>query len=669
MQNLGLPKNAATAAIRRTPWLTGVAAVLMAGAAAAADPAGAPTVLPPITVEGQAKDTVGAGGIVIDAETIERRNPTDIRDVFSGEPGVAVGAPTPIAQKLYVQGMEDTNLNVQIDGTRQVNATWHHIGTAIIDPGMLKSVKIETGVAPADAGPHGLGGSIAYQTKDARDVVKPGNIFGGFGKLGYDTNTHGFSEAMTLAAQYDGYEALGYVSNVGGRNYTDGMGTKVAGTKPEMQNALAKAAVTGRDGHRLSFSGSYLEDIGVRPARPNFASLTNAVGRGLNDIEYTRSALTAAYKTDKPSAAFDPEIGLNFSKTQLTAYNVSAGGVVSDLGSDIDTLNGKAQNTFAFGLGKITAGVDFYHDKATGTYERKPAATRTPGRFTETATNVGGYAQARLTPTEKLRTSFGMRVDNQWFEGIEGSDFRNLGLSGNANVEYDFQKNLTGYAGAGRTFGGIPIGETAIYNFSGVWNYAGLEPSHSRNYKGGLKGTLGGFSADANIFYNKIENDHDLSAVTRNTTYDLVTRGGGISGAYNYGDGFVRATYTHTIVRTDGAIPGSTSASFFGVLMGDMFTLEAAHSFKPYGVRVGTSNQFTLKNDENSFANLPGYAVFNLFGEWTPPQFQNLVLRVDAKNLLDQAYADRATTGYDSSMTNRYYQPGRTFLLTAKATF
>lgn len=58
-----------------------------------------------------------------------------------------------MSQKVYVHGIEETSLAVTMDGGRQNNKVFHHNGTNLIDPGLLKAVSVDAGVAPADAGP------------------------------------------------------------------------------------------------------------------------------------------------------------------------------------------------------------------------------------------------------------------------------------------------------------------------------------------------------------------------------------------------------------------------------------------------------------------------------------------------------------------------------------
>lgn len=648
---------------------------LLAGVALAALPAVAiaqeekdETVLPPVEViASQNAGQTEAGGITVSQEEIERINPQTIKDVFKNEPAVQVSGASAIAQKVYIQGIENTKLNVQVDGTRQVDSTYHHIGTAIIDPGMLKSVNVESGVAPADAGPNALGGAMSYETKDARDILDQGGSFGGFAKIQYNSNTGGLTEWLTLAGQHEGFEALAYVQNSNHGNYEDGDGKEVPGTGDGSENGLGKVAFTGNEGSRIEAFVSHLEDEGVRPARPNFGSLTN--GATPQWISYKDTSAGISYVDEQPSEFLAPELNLNYSKTRLDVPKLNG---TTHIESEIETLNGKAANSFDVGMGSIKAGVDFYHDEATGGADTTGAAGRA-GRYTETATNIGIFSQARLSLTDRWRVSFGGRGDQQWFEGIDGTDFSEFGLSGNANTEYDLTDELMVYGGLGTSFGGLPLGESAIYNFSGIWNYDGFKPSRSYNYKAGARYGMGQWDFDGNLFYNEIDDSHSLEYTTRNSTSDLKTRGVNLAATWTYGPGFVRAAYTHTDVERNGRVPLSNDASYQGVIVGDIVNFEIAHHFDDLGLQVGSTSELALSNDDpekNGNAKLDTYFVANLYGEWTPEMLSNAVtLRVDALNIFDRDYASRTTAGYDSSRIEPYHEPGRTFLVSAKVKF
>ena len=177
--------------------LFGVAAALGAGQAAAQDE---PIKLDAIGVEAAAAQKL-LGNADITEEEMEARNPTSLKDVFKAESGVQVTGGAAIAQKVVVQGIEETLLSVTIDGARQNKSAFHHTGNILIDPALLKRVEISAGLAPADAGPGAVAGAIAYETKDARDLLEDGETWGGIASVSAFSNGPEMRAGLTLFGQ------------------------------------------------------------------------------------------------------------------------------------------------------------------------------------------------------------------------------------------------------------------------------------------------------------------------------------------------------------------------------------------------------------------------------------------------------------------------------------
>ena len=674
-RNRGAERHALITFLRRGVSAAALSAPILAapmwgpGGAAAADE----TVLSPISVTAH---EVSPGGFQIGEEDLEHANPSDIKEVFQGEAGVNVGGGADLARKTYVNGLEDSNLNVKIDGARQVGTTFHHLGTTVIDPNLLKSVRVETGVAPADVGPATLGGSIAYETKDARDIIEPGEMQKVSLKYQHDTNTNAHSPTVTYAAQVGGFEGMFHGSYDNGNTYEDGRGNEVIGTAPKIKNFLAKGAWTSRAGHRVEVNGSYLQDEAIRPNRVNFTEISN--GSVPVPQSYQRRSLGVTYKDEAPSEWINPEVVLSFNEIRYSVENLALAGN-HDLKSKTTSYSGKLANSFATGLGvassgSVTAGIDFYRDEGQNVFGTHPFGSGRQGIYTERSLNVGAFVQSRLNWTEKLRTSVGARFDRQDLHGIDGTKLDFQGASGNANAEYDVIKGLTGYVGGGTSFGGVPLGESLIYNFTSTWNYVDVDPSRSFSGKVGFKGEHGGFSGDAHIFYTRVLNAHQRGDNDRRSNNNLTTKGFNLSGKYDYGDGFVRATYSYQNLRANGEVLLTTSSSYHGFNMGSTMTVDAAHTFPSWGLRIGASNEMAFHQDDDPTFYKNFYLTTNIYAQWQPEKISNmdvegLTLRFDIKNLFDRTYVDRATSGTDSNSTSAYHEPGRTFLLTAKMDF
>ncbi|MGJ3259205.1 MAG: TonB-dependent receptor domain-containing protein [Rhodospirillales bacterium] len=623
-----------------------------------------PILLAPIAID--AKADVITGGVQLNSEDFDRQNPQTTRDLFRQEPGVTIGSPTPISQKIYVNGIEDTNLNVDIDGARQANKPYHHIGTTIIGPGMFKSVKIESGVAPADAGPRALAGSISLETKDGRDFVSPGERFGGFAKLGYNQNTEAFSEQAAGAMRVGGYDAVIYGQKHQGRDHQDGDGNPVEGTRPDNTNFIAKVGYTRPDGYRVKVSGTRYDDVSVRDGRMNF-NVTPNLGVALTD--YSRQQLTFSFGDETPTDMWDPKLSLSRTFTHLTA-DFSNNTYIS---AWIESYNGKASNTITTKYGKITSGFDFFVDTGTGASDVTGGGiTRRGLRFTEREHDYGLFTQARLSPIDDLRTSFGGRVDYHRLEGNDDTVLNNVGPSGNVNVEYDVTNNVMGYAGVSTVSGGVPMTEVGIMGT--YYDYTDVDPSRSYNGKIGANMNFGNFTVDGHIFRTRIDNAHNLTTTTRKTAYNVETEGGNLTVRYDYDDGFVRAGYSKTKFRVDSDVIGSGSESYLGVLLGDAINFEAHHEFPSLGVRVGTTNEFVFENDDTQELvgeSLNSYLVSNIYAEYVPDFANGLTLRADVRNLFDKMYVDRANIGQysTSAAVTSFYEPGRTFLVSAKMEF
>lgn len=655
---------------------TSATAVTIDGSAAAARTTAAEPgaiLLDTITVAGASMARGGVSEIDIGPADLERINPADTREIFSGQPRIKVGGSTPMSQKVYVNGVEETNLAVTIDGSRQNNKVFHHNGTTLIDPSFLRAARVDAGVAPADAGPGALGGAIAYETKDARDFL-PGNGIGAFAKTQFNTNGAIFTNNLAGYARHDGFDILGYGTIGKGGNYKAGNGQEVLGTKTDLLSGLFKLGWEAPSGDRFQIGHERVRDDAIRPFRGNIGFIT---GRPvweprLRNYEIDRQNTVFSYSRTSALGWWDPKGVLAYSRTNVDTpiferpVGVSPLPVTYPGTGTTDSFNGKFENRFGFGsFGSVTAGVDFYKDKAL--YKDRN------GRFDEKASNAGIYAQARLTPIERARISFGLRGDRQWFTGTTGQEWDNAGLSRNISGEFDIiPEHLTVKAGYSHVWGGIQLAENFIMN--PAWRYGGgIKPATSDNVMAGLVGRWNGFTLEGSVFRTVL--DHARAArfavASATLTREVESQGYEIGLGYAWEDGFVRAKYADVDVRIDNQRADSDTGTYLATPIGQVVTLTAAQTFKQYGVTIGADVEIVLDYKKVAPGSQPlkGYEVVNAFVEYKPLQLPNLTFRAEVKNLLDQTYADRATYGQEFGTVTPLYQPGRALVLTASARF
>ncbi|WP_027156373.1 TonB-dependent receptor [Mesorhizobium sp. WSM2561] len=643
-----------------------------------------------VDVGAGANATAGANLITIDQQEIDRKKPQDLREVFSGEPQIAVGGAIPSTQKIYVNGVDENNLAVTVDGSRQNNKVFHHNGTYLLDPALLKAASVQAGVAPADAGPGALAGSLGFETKDAADLLEPGRNFGGFVTGIWDTNSETFTTGVSGFGRQDGFEYLGYINYGRGGNFTAGNGQEMPGTGTDLISGLAKIAYESVEGHRFELSHEQVRDDELRPYRAN-VYIDNGAEPVTRNYDLRRQNTVFTYTDTSPEGWWDPKIVLAYSRTELgtevTAPRGPQAGVTGPAFGETTSLNGKVENRFSLDVGSVTAGLDFYSDKAA-------LDSRFPGFFEfadERASNVGAYAQARLEPFDRARISFGARGDHQWFTGVDDSDWNNAGLSGNISGEYDLVPEfLTVKAGTSHVWGGVPLAENFIQN--PVWTYGeGPEPVTSDNYTAGLEMRYNGFTFEANLFRTNIDNARlpvygrapYLPGDTSIRTLDLDSKGWEIGGRYDWDAGFVSVKYADINADVDGMPADTEIGRYLTTPLGQIVMIGGGYTFDDWGLKVGGDIEIALRTDRtlvrhdtdptSAKKELPGYEVVNAYVEWTPPSKPNFTLRADALNIFDEDYTDRAAYGQDFAElgpgNEPHKDPGRSFRLSVTARF
>lgn len=646
-----------TRILSQTPTLR--AALLCGAALVLAAPAAAQIIsLDPIIVE-ERDERSGAADrattqYVSDAE-LERARTGNLRDLFSGIASAAVGGAVPVAQKIFVNGVDMLNLAVTIDGVGQNNRAFHHVSANAIDPGLLKAVRADAGAAPADAGPQALAGSVVFETVDAGDILEKGRNFGGDLRLSYGDNGKTFTRALTLAGRQAGFEFLGYLKSATGKDYATGAGNVISGTAADLQSGLLKLAYEAPEGHRIELSAMELRDDALRRWRANIGQVSG--GRPVPELrryDTTRRNYALSYENTSGGGMWDPKLVLGFSESlvNIPQTEMSEG--------TTNSLNGTAQNTFHLSdKDTVVAGVDFY-DRA-GIYDD------TDEHYREDARNIGLFVQARLEPVERLKLSFGLRSDWQSFDGERGFSGSYQGLSGNTSVSYGVTEELTLRAGYSNVFGGLAIEDNYEFWRSGGWNYAGLRPSRAENFTLGADYAAGDLRLGGEMFLTQVTDARSWGG-----NFDFESKGFNLGATYGWDGGFARLTYSNSKVKVNGTVSNSYDAVDFGAPLGQVLALEVQQALGDSGWTLGGGLDMALDYDEvPAGAQLPikGYEVVSLFAEYVPPSRPNLRLRAEVQNLFDQDYADRATYGADFSTITPLKEPGRVISLTLVAKF
>ena len=616
---------------------------------------------------------VGAAtNLSITSEDIEQFQANDLADVFRESPSVSVGGSVGVAQKIFIRGLEDAYLNVTVDGAQQTSTLFHHIGRVTLDPDLLKQIDVQAGAGEATSGPGAIGGSIRFKTKDAQDLLRGDEQFGGRVKASYFSNEGTRYSGSLYGKLSDSWGLLGYYSTVDRDNFEDGDGNEVLGTAADQDLMFLKASGYIADNQYLSISAEQRDEEGEFSARPNWVVLE---GAPLYPSEAERDTYVANYRFDHSALVF----------LEATAYQTSSSFRDGrfDFLSDIDTYGFDIRNTTDISNHVFTYGIDYRKDEV----ESGPGVG--PVQNAEEGSVMGIYAQAHSNITPELLLSYGVRYDDFDFQQQiliddyygtpvtdEPSGLDDNELSFNVGLEYQLTEAWTlglGYAEAAR---GKQIGDgftldEYLYDGEDVPVVASdVVPETVTNIEASIEYSANNLNARLSAYESTIDDvlfsgyqgnsvfnnigDLESSGVEFNLAYrwdsvdvyfgfssvdvELMPREDLYSVPYNSIDingyefvGLGNSRGDTWVLGADYTVTADISVGF-NITMVDDINIDTLHQALENG---WTDSLYSL--------NKADYTLVDIYGEWEVTN--DLRLNLAVTNLFDEAYIDHSSVG------------------------
>lgn len=613
---------------------------------------------------------------LIPLEQAHRNLASDISDLFDSTPSVVVSGGGRNAQRIYLRGIESTNLNMTIDGARQGRPLFQHHGSVGgLDPDMLKQVEIQT-LGNADSGPGALGGSISFETLDAQDLLLPGKVTGARLKTGYssvDDTTQGSAQAYALLKDHTGI--LAHVSGADRENYENGNGRDVLNTAGEDRDYLFKISMLDWAAHSLRLSAQKNTGSG----HANWGGIGSDMGEALDTETAVKQDMErTSYTLDHRFAPKDQPLidwRFNLYRNNNSLENVSAANLVEST-----EYGGSVKNTAAFNLGPtrhdITASMDYF--KEDGSY------TGGEQEISNDSDNLGLALQERMK-IGPVRLSVGARFDDfsadYGTETVSGDE-----ISPNISGELEVIPGLSLFAGYSEAIRGssiIPIQWLAVIEDGVVINDGNpVAPEESDTRQAGARYTASGLflaedhlRAEATYFDTRLTNTIEVAEGGR--------RGQPITGIYNNPDtltskGFeVNLTWGISQFQTRlafssfetedgqgnpaGIIRRKTAAS------GDQLIWDMQWNPMP-NVTLGYTLTYVadltkVPQEDNE---RPGYVLHAVQASWQPEAVKGLTLSLAVDNLFDKYYCDQTSIEGDYGAIS---EPGRDIRLAVSYQF
>ena len=630
--------------------------------------------------------TSSSGGYGVDDIKISTRNAGLAKDVMRDIPGVYVGGTNGMNQKIYMRGVSDRGLNITVDGAKQNGNTFHHNADLLIDPDLIKAIDVEVGSRSVVNGSGALGGSVAFKTVDARDLLESGEKIGAKIKTGYASNNSEFSQGLMLfTAPVEGLDFIAAINHKGYDYGKSGNKRKIGGDGNDL-SYLLKLGYSFLDAHRISISREHNEFKGLYPMRAEFGSWysdSNAV----DNRKYERDTTTLKYEY-KPS---------NLLNLEVTAYNTEHkkdDPVLKILGVETNGINAKAKSVVESGALTQTFryGAEFYQSKNFN----KP-----DNHYPEKVNNYSIYAEDALN-FSSLTVTPGIRYTHHELKSYDGRAGNVKSYTYKYNeftpalaLDYEILKGLNVFASYARVFRGPDVMESMYA--SSAKNFDAnkkLKATTGNSYETGLKyhgdiNEASAYSLSAKYFMTKYKNlivdnsSYKIGTPPNTTTiFKRINAGGAdISGVellarLNLDALSLAASYTHQKVKYKDRVVNTERGGYYtsNVIgyrdQGDKYTFNAEYAFSRIDTLIGynliyfaSKNTVSAGDDKN--VKIPSYAVSDIYATYAPSsgKFKGLEINAGIYNLFNKTYASQSQRMADYTGNQNYidWEPGRNF--------
>ncbi|WP_338755206.1 TonB-dependent receptor [Moraxella lincolnii] len=272
---------------------------------------------------------------VVTTETQDESTATDLRGLLQGEPAIDFGGGSGTSQFVSIRGMGQNSIDTKIDNAYTDSQFLYHQGRFMLDPKMVKVVKVQKGAGFASAGIGATNGAIVTKTLDADELLRNSDKDYGF-KVGAGLSTnkghsyHGsaFGKAQTGFGQVDAlvsYNKVDESDYKGGKGYTNLLGNDVV-TRSALDKSsfLAKAGLTTGD-HRFVVSHLNQTHKGIRGVREEFDFANRDLTIDIEDKnkkKRTEAELQAALDTEYPGMGYRLGKEINGKDNKVVGYHV-----------------------------------------------------------------------------------------------------------------------------------------------------------------------------------------------------------------------------------------------------------------------------------------------------------------------------------------------------------
>jgi len=652
---------------------------------------------------------IKSSSVYMGGAAIATKQADHISDLLRTIPGVDVGGAHSLNQRITIRSMDDKDLKITIDGANQNTYMYHHMGNLQIHADILKSVDIEVGSNSVING--GLGGSVRFETKEAKELLQEEQRFGARSQVNYADNAAKGYSLTGYGLLTDEIDFLAYYNYVDRDNYTVGGGTimdsagleidgtdgDVVGLAGEVNDALIKFGWDINNDQRLEFGYESYNDEGDYSYRPDMGLATDlAISNGISTpllwpTEFGRETITLNYDA---SFGDNSTIKVAVFNNESELKRDESGWVSSPRFAFLaGNITGTAENTGVNILANSVFGTGIEHELTYGLdivkYQTNYFAEYVSGGIdnsSEEAINSAVFIEDRIDFGNGFFIIPGIRYDSYDIESTVVDDTF-TDFSAALAAEYAFNEHFTVKASSTQLFKGPEIGE--VFTGAGLRDIANPNIDAETGYNHELAfayedDVLGAdtFSAGLTLFKTQIDDYiYDNAALPgggpRDTWKDNV--GDMDIDGFEFYTGYAIAQLALQI--TYSVADSKLSAfedykEFNGARLdrqqGNTLGLSADYDFTSidlalhWDMLLVDDVEDALALDSSSVVtSKDGYNVHNLSLSWQPHQMNGLSIIFGIDNIFDEFYTNQSSrtgSSFHPVFGELYlvdYEPGR----------
>ena len=202
----------------------------------------------------------------VGAQALQERQPNSVFQMMDEVAGVGVqGGPRNSGMSFNIRGYTDgEDVRVELDGVAKGFEKYRFGGT-FIEPELLKSIEVRRG-AQIESGAGALGGTVSARTKDAADLLRPGQSWGARIRTGHAANN---DETNAFVSIYGRPSERSDVVIARSRRTSNDIalpdGSRLPLSATDADSALLKGSWWASDSLKLQASWIAFQDQGLQP--------------------------------------------------------------------------------------------------------------------------------------------------------------------------------------------------------------------------------------------------------------------------------------------------------------------------------------------------------------------------------------------------------------------